>query len=141
MTLQQSHMRRLGIVFGSIGLAFVLVALPPLHAVGHLFLRLAYWPMTEVPTGLAVPVPLLLAISGGLTVGFGGMLWALGTYVSPLSSEAAGKVANITAWSWFIADSTGSVLVGAPFNVVLNLSFLLSLLYVSRHRPEKLVHA
>ena len=64
------------------------------------------------------------------------MQWALGTYVAPLSSNIAAKVANVSAWIWFCTDSMGSILVGAPFNAVLNLSFLILILLSSRPQPE-----
>lgn len=132
MTSQQKSMRLSGAALVIIGILFVLTALPALHLFAHFFLTVAYWPLHSVAPDISVPLPLLLAITGGLTAGLGAMQWALGTYVAPLSSDAAGKVAKITAWVWFCTDSTGSVLVGAPFNVVLNLTFLLLILVSSR---------
>ena len=85
-----------------------------------------------MPPNLTVPVPLLVAISGGLTAGLGGMLWALGTYVAGTAPDGAAKVTQITVWLWFCTDSTTSVLVGAPFNAVLNLAFLALMLISSR---------
>lgn len=136
MTLQQTNMRRSGTVLIGIGAFFAIAALPLLHPVVTIFLQIAYWPMHSVPSEILVPVPLLVAISGGLTAGLGGMLWALGTYVAPLSPSAAAKVTQIAAWSWFCIDSTTSLLVGAPVNVVLNLSFLALMLLSSRVRTQ-----
>ncbi|MEM8580528.1 MAG: hypothetical protein AAGF50_04945 [Pseudomonadota bacterium] len=133
MTQQQSAMRISGGVLVATGVLFALASLPFLHPIAHIFLQIAYWPIHAVPAELTVPVPLLLVITGGLTVGLGGMQWALGTYVAPVSAVAAAKTAQITAWSWFCADSSGSILVGAPFNVVLNLSFLVLILLSCRH--------
>ncbi len=132
MTQQQSAMRISGGVLVATGVLFALAALPFLHPVAYIFLQVAYWPIHAVPSELTVPVPLLLVITGGLTVGLGGMQWALGTYVAPLSAVAATKTAQIAAWSWFCVDSSGSILVGAPFNVVLNLSFLVLILLSCR---------
>ncbi len=136
MSQQSSSMRRTGVFLAATGVLFTLSALPQLHFLAHIFLQVAYWPIHDVPAGLSVPAPLLLAICGGLTVGLGGMVWALGTYVAPLSAEAATKVTWVTAWSWFAVDSTGSILVGAPFNVVLNLVFLVLMLMSSRSKAE-----
>ncbi len=132
MTQQQSAMRISGGVLAATGALFALAAFQFLHPVAHIFLQIAYWPMHAVPAELMVPLPLLLVITGGLTVGLGGMQWALGTYVAPVSAAAATKTAQIAAWSWFCADSLGSILVGAPFNVVLNLSFLVLILLSCR---------
>lgn len=132
MTQQQSAMRISGGVLVATGAFFALAAFQFLHPVAHIFLQIAYWPIHDVPAELMVPSPLLLVITGGLTVGLGGMQWALGTYVAPVSAAAATKTAQITAWSWFCVDSLGSILVGAPFNVVLNLSFLVLILLSCR---------
>ncbi|WP_390914639.1 hypothetical protein [Pseudosulfitobacter sp. SM2401] len=88
--------------------------------------------LNSLQPNLTVPVPLFVAITGGLTAGLGGMLWALGTYVAAAVPDAAAKVTQIAAWVRFCTDSTASVLVGAPFNVVLNLSFLALMLISSR---------
>lgn len=69
------------------------------------------------------------------------MVWALGTYVVPVSPIAAAKVAQVTMWTWFCTDSSASVLAGAPFNVVLNLSFLLLILLSCRQGDEEKVQA
>jgi len=136
MTQQQTAMRRSGIALAVIGAFFAIAALPAFHPIIQIFLQIAYWPLHTVPSDLLVPIPLLVAITGGLTAGLGGMLWSLGTNVAPVSPIAATKVTQITAWSWFCTDSTASVLVGAPFNVVLNLSFLALMLLSSRTRLE-----
>ena len=130
-------MRLSGFALIGIGVLFALSALPILHPVAKLFLQIAYWPFHAVPSELAVPVPLLLAITGGLTAGLGAMSWALGKHVAPLSPIAAAKVTQTTAWIWFVTDSTASALAGAPFNIVLNLSFLLLMLFSSRIRVEQ----
>ncbi|MEO0918247.1 MAG: hypothetical protein AAFY31_14880 [Pseudomonadota bacterium] len=134
MTNQQTAMKRAAWVTIILGFLFALTALPLLHPAAHLILQIAYWPIHDVPSGLEVPAPLLVAITGGLMTGMGGMLWALGRYVSPISQEATAHVAKITAWSWFCTDSTMSVLVGAPMNVVLNAAFLALMLVSSRAR-------
>lgn len=132
MTQQQSSMRRAGWVLISAGVFFALAALPALHTLVKFFLQIAYWPFHSLPPNLTVPLPLLVAITGGLTAGLGGMLWALGTHVAGATPDAAAKVTQITAWVWFCTDSAASVLIGAPFNVILNLSFLALMLISSR---------
>ena len=132
MTRQQIAMRRSGIFLFTIGALFAIAALPTFHPVIKIFLQIAYWPIHTIPADMLVPVPLLVAITGGLTAGLGGMLWGLGTYVAKELPTAATKVTQFAAWAWFCTDSTASVLVGAPFNVVLNLSFLALMLVSSR---------
>ena len=137
MSKQQSAMRMSGIILAMVGVAFAIAALPILHPVAKIFLQIAYWPIHSIPSDLMVPVPLLLAITGGLTAGLGAMVWALGTHVAPVSPSAATKVTQISAWTWFCTDSTASILAGAPFNVALNLSFLLVMLLSSRKHGEE----
>lgn len=132
MTRQQSSMRRAGWVLISTGVVLALSALPMLHPLVNVFLQVAYWPFHSPSPNLTVPAPLLVGIAGGLTAGFGGMQWALGTHVAGVAPAAAAKVTQIAAWVWFCTDSTASVLVGAPFNVVLNLLFLALMLISSR---------
>ncbi len=136
MTRQHSAMRLSGIILIVTGVLFALTALPALHGLAHIFLTVAYWPFQTVPSDISAPTTLLLAITGGLTAGLGAMQWALGTHVAPLSATVAAKVAKIAAWTWFCTDSAGSILVGAPFNVVLNLSFLLLILWSCRTQPD-----
>lgn len=87
-----------------------------------------FWPVANLPIetrafNLLEPVPLLAAVVGGLTVGLGGMLWALGTWVSPLSEPAARRVALVATGVWFLVDSAGSISVGAPTNLLVNILF------------------
>ncbi len=137
MTHQQQAMRRAGFVLIAVGVFFALAALPIFHPLVKVFLTIAYWPIHSVPPELSVPLPLLVAITGGLTAGLGGMLLALSIHVAGTAPEAAAKVTQFAAWTWFCTDSTASVLVGAPFNVVLNLSFLALMLISSKERASQ----
>lgn len=137
MTHQQLAMRRAGWVIIATGILFAFAALPIFHPLARYFLQIAYWPVHSVSPDLTLPAPLLVAISGGLTAGLGGMLWALGTHVAGTTPEAATKVTQIAAWCWFCTDSIASVLVGAPLNAVLNLSFLALMLLSSKDRASQ----
>lgn len=128
----QSALLRNGIIIAAIGLVFALAVLPIFHPAAWLFLQLAYWPLTDVPEALAAPAGLLVAITGGLTMGIGAVMWALGTYVTPISAGAARWVTTTMGWAWFSVDSTASILAGAPMNVVLNLVFLVLILQAAR---------
>lgn len=127
-------MRRAGWVLIATGILFAFAALPMFHPLARYFLQIAYWPVHDVSHELTLPAPLLVAISGGLTAGLGGMVWALGTHVAGTAPDAATKVTQTAAWCWFCTDSIASILVGAPFNAVLNLSFLALMLLASKVR-------
>lgn len=132
MTQQQKAMRGAAWITIGTGLVLAASALPPLHPLVHVFLQIAYWPLHPVPADLVVPAPVLVAISGGLTTGLGGMLLALGRCVAPIAPHAAAQVTRYAAWSWFCTDSAASILVGAPMNAVVNLSFLALMLIACR---------
>ncbi len=125
---QQTTMKRAAWITIGIGVVFAVSALPVLHPAVHLFLQITHWPFHDVSPDLNVPVPELVAISGGLMTGLGGMLWGLGHYVSPISERASARVTQIAAWCWFCTDSTVSILVGTPMNIVVNASFLVLML-------------
>ncbi len=137
--LSQS-LRKNGLIIAVIGVLFMLTVLPPLHAVARLFLQLAYWPFSNIPEASAAPVGLLLAISGGLTAGIGAAMWALGTHVAPVAPAAAVRVTRIMALTWFCTDSLGSVMTGAPFNAVLNLTFLALMFWAVRGAGQGQTH-
>ncbi|MEL6838321.1 MAG: hypothetical protein AAFP85_03460 [Pseudomonadota bacterium] len=132
MSELQSALRRNGLILVGIGVVFALAVIPAFHPAAWLFLQLAYWPMAEVPAALVPPAGVLVAISAGLTVGIGALMWGIGTHVAPVSAEAARRVTTLTGWSWFAVDSTASVLAGAPMNVALNVIFLFLILQAAR---------
>ncbi len=68
---------------------------------------------------------LLSAISGGVLTGFGMMIWAITTRLVPRDPALARQLILTGILSWFIVDSTGSVIAGAAMNVVPNIGFLL----------------
>ncbi|MEM9585505.1 MAG: hypothetical protein AAGA08_20550 [Pseudomonadota bacterium] len=132
MSDQKTIMKRAAWATIAIGIFFAASALPVLHPAVQLFLKIAHWPYHSLPSELSPPSPLLVAISGGLMTGMGGMLWALGHYVSPISEEATRRVTLVAAWSWFCTDSIMSNLVGAPMNVAINALFLALMLFASK---------
>ncbi|MBX2853428.1 MAG: excinuclease ABC subunit A [Rhodobacteraceae bacterium] len=67
---------------------------------------------------------LLMAIAGGLMVGFGVMTLGIATRVYPGDPEAGRAIIGAGILVWFVIDSAGSIFVGAWFNAVLNGGFL-----------------
>ena len=97
MNSQKTSMKRAAWLTIGVGIFFAASALPILYPAVHLFLQITHWPFHDIPSDLAVPAPLLVAISGGLMTGLGGMIWALGHFVSPLSEEATARVTQVAA--------------------------------------------
>ena len=124
MTKEQKKLRLNGIIIAITGLAFAAAAWMPLYPLAQIFFNLAHWPFSDAPAVSDPTVRLTVAIGGGLTTGIGVMMWTVGTEVMPLAPDAGRKVVLYSATSWFIVDSTFSVVAGSPFNGALNLIFL-----------------
>lgn len=100
----------------------------PLLWVTELFLDLAILPLDGANRIDTTTARLLDAILGGVLVGFGLLIWQVAGRVYA-TDPALGRSLIVPAIAaWFVVDSTGSVLAGAPFNAVLNLGILALLL-------------
>jgi hypothetical protein len=78
-----------------------------------------FWPVDGLPGAPELPTErLFAAVAGGLMVGWGVMLVKLGRRASVSRALLIGGAA------WFVVDGAGSVLAGAPLNIVGNLAFL-----------------
>ncbi|NQX91474.1 MAG: hypothetical protein HRT74_04980 [Flavobacteriales bacterium] len=67
----------------------------------------------------------LIAITGGLILGWRMLIWMLRAKVFDLAPNLVRQCVLISLISWFILDSSGSVLSGNPSNVLFNLGILL----------------
>lgn len=106
------------------GLLFFLSTLPPLSAPMAFLFDLVIWPL-DGGEDLAVPASqLLLAISGGVMAGWGAMLWLITTRLYPSDPKLARSLILTSVCTWFVVDSLGSVIAGAPLNVLFNIVFL-----------------
>ena len=124
MTREQRILRNNALIIIGFGVAFAAAAWTPIYQLISFFFDIAHWPLHSAPEALDPTGRLMIAISGGLTVGMGAMVWAVATDVLPVVPVAGRRVIRLAAFSWFAVDSTFSVVAGSPFNVVLNLSFL-----------------
>lgn len=75
-------------------------------------------------TALSSEARILSAISGGMLIGWGAMLYALASGPIAGGDAVARRVFTLSVLAWFTFDSLGSLLAGWPGNVVLNLVFL-----------------
>lgn len=106
------------------GVLFFLSTMPPLSAPMAFLFDLVIWPLDGADDLAAPASRLLLAISGGVLLGWGIMLWLIVTRLYPNDPRLARTLILTSVCCWFVVDSLGSVIAGAPLNVLFNIVFL-----------------
>lgn len=111
-----------------IGFGFIIAAAshPAFGGPTIFFADLLIWPFDGDPGQLDQVTRLLSAISGGIMVGWGALLWMTITQVMPRMPEVGRRMIMVSIITWFVVDSTGSVMSGVPLNVGGNLLFLIA---------------
>ncbi|MGL5363019.1 MAG: hypothetical protein ACRDBH_09075 [Bosea sp. (in: a-proteobacteria)] len=122
MTFEQKALRLAAfLTLIAVGPLSALSAHAPLSGPMAAVLDAIVWPIDGAQGTAAAETRLLLAILGGITLGWGLTLWQLAG--APLARDP-GLIRPIIRnglLAWFAVDSLGSVLAGAPLNVVANL--------------------
>jgi len=106
------------------GLAMVLALITPLRAVFEIFLDLVHYPLDGQQSLSSDSAHVLTAISGGLLVGLGALIWGITQELYAKRPDVGGRIILLGVFAWYLPDSFGSYMVGAWFNVVLNTGFL-----------------
>ncbi|MEZ5460296.1 hypothetical protein [Dokdonella sp.] len=107
------------------GLLMVAAATPALSAPVAFMLDLVFAPL-DGGQGLTDPsARLLSAIGGGVMAGWGVSIWLVLTRLAAREPELARVLILGGLCTWFVVDSSGSMLAGAPWNVAGNIGFLL----------------
>ena len=107
------------------GVIMTLGSMPATSAPVALLLDLVFWPLDNRQVASAPETRLLWAISGGILTGWGILLWQLSMRLYPRAPRLARSLILTSISVWFVVDSLGSVLAGAPFNAAFNVGFLL----------------
>jgi hypothetical protein len=116
-----------GVVFVLVGLLSAAAPAPALAALFGALADVTFWPIDGSPGAPSLPTERWFsAIAGGLMVGWGAMLAVIGRGRTVPSALLIGGVA------WFVVDGAGSVLAGAPLNVIWNLPFLALIVWTAR---------
>lgn len=123
------RLKIVGIANLIMGINFALAALPMLNLPAMLFADVVIWPVDGAEDGTAPVARLMLAISGGVIVGLGSIWLAAAGAPCREAPQVVRKLLIVGAVTWFVADSTGSLLAAAPLNVVGNIPFLGLLLW------------
>ncbi len=93
---------------------------------------LLFWPLGDMTSELQDEARLLAAIIGGIMTGFGLLIWMLVDELIDDHPAVLRRLVMTTMAVWFILDSGGSIIAGAPLNVVGNIGFLLMFILPAR---------
>jgi hypothetical protein len=124
MTSEQKGLRFAAFVTLSTGLLLALAALPALNLPVRILADILIWPL-DGGQGLGAPETRLpLAISGGVMLGWGVMIWQLAGRPMETAPDAMRAIIRTSLLAWFVVDSLASVAAGAALNIVANAAFL-----------------
>jgi hypothetical protein len=107
------------------GVIIAAAAIPSLQAPTGLLLDLVYLPLDGAPSAGGSAARLLSAISGGVLVGWGLMMWLLATTLYAKEPQLCRRIMLTSIISWFVVDSSMSIAAGAILNAFFNIGFLL----------------
>jgi hypothetical protein len=107
-----------------LGLMFAIAAWPPASGPVTLLVDLLFWPIDGTQSVAAPETRIILAIGGGITAGWGVLVWQVATHLMPSNPAVASHILIRSLLSWFVIDSTCSWLAGAPINIPANAGFL-----------------
>jgi hypothetical protein len=88
---------------------------------------IVFWPFDGLQTLEAPAARLLAAISGGVMVGWGLMIWLVMNRLLPADPRLARLLVVESTLAWYLVDSTGSFVSGATVNVLLNTVLMLTI--------------
>jgi hypothetical protein len=108
-----------------LGFLFALGAWPPAADFANLFVDTLIWPWDGAQSVSMPEARIIAAIGGGITVGWGVMIWQIAGRILPDDPALGRQLLATSLLSWFIVDSTASWLAGSPLNVALNFALLL----------------
>ncbi len=113
------------LVVASFGPVFFLGSMTATMEPARFTLDLISWPLDGQTTYASPDTRFLSALAGGFLMGWGVMIWFLSVWVYALAPEMVRRAVLIGFLSWFIFDSTGSVLSGNASNAFFNVLILL----------------
>ncbi|MEM7747683.1 MAG: hypothetical protein AAF346_05490 [Pseudomonadota bacterium] len=109
------------VVFGFIT---ALGAYPPTAGVLGFLVDMIKWPIDGSQTIAGEEFRLLSAVSGGVMVGWGLLIWLIAERLYEREPHLSRLMIMVSVGAWFVVDSLASIMAGAALNAVLNISFL-----------------
>lgn len=87
---------------------------------------IVFWPFDGAQRLDTDATRVMAAISGGVMVGWGVMMWLVIDRLVPTDPGLARLLLLESTLAWFLVDSTGSYVAGATVNVLLNTALMLA---------------
>ena len=112
------------IVVMSFAPVFFLGTMASTSGPAQLALDVLSWPVNGDPVYNHSSTHFISALTAGFLLGWGIMIWCLSLWVYDFAPEGVRKTLLLSAISWFLLDSTGSVLSGYGINVIPNILVL-----------------
>lgn len=110
-----------------LGLVVALGAHPATALPATWLTDIVFFPFDGAQSLDAPAARLLAAISGGVMVGWGVMIWLVVDRLMPVDPRLARLLVMESTLAWFVVDSTGSFVSGAMVNVLLNTVLMLAI--------------
>ena len=124
MTTRVNILKAASAITIGFGLLIAAAAIPAAQAPTAFLLDLIYFPIDGAQTLGGDGTRVLSAVSGGVMVGWGVLLWMISADLYPADPARGRKMILASIGTWFVVDSVMSVAAGAPLNALFNVSFL-----------------
>lgn len=108
----------------------------PLREVMSFFLDLVHMPLDGAQSLSRDTEEVLTAILAGIFFGFCVLLWQVTTEVYAKDPLLGRRMILSSVFAWYLVDTTGSLIVGAWMNGILNTVFLIALISPVVSQPE-----
>ncbi len=119
-----SWLKTASFILVGFGLLMFSTIFTPTAAILDALFDLAFLPIDANQAVNSDSAWLLTAITAGILVGWGEMIYLVTTRVYATDPSTGRAIILPAILAWYVVDSTGSVLSGGWFNAVMNLGFL-----------------
>ncbi len=126
-SLHKLWLKIAALAIGLGGPVLTLSTMPAYSGPARYALDLLTWPLDGFPSYQSQEMWFLSAVTGGVLVGWGVMMWCLSIWLYDLAPEAVRKTYVASILCWFVFDSLGSITSGYWPNAVWNVLFLIVL--------------
>lgn len=123
--LHKAWLKITAVIVGSFGPVFFLGTMLATSEPARWTLDFLSWPLDGAQTYASPETRFLSALTGGVLLGWGVMIWCLSVWVYDSAPEAVRKSVLTGLLAWFVLDSAGSIASGTSSNAIFNIFVLL----------------